>query len=220
MTQQERIQQSNGTSRRVHRIHRRKLDILKVAARLFAERGYERTTLEMIADELGLSKPSLYYYVKSKEDILADIFQEIFQRILQRVQTDVSADLEPQVRLHHLIIAYVTHACIYPEGRILFLYESYLLSICNPELLDLRDRYQRQVEDVICAGIKQGIFRVSDAKLATLAVVGALHAIPLWYVPDGPLSPREIGESYARLLIGGLVTPLDLPSQGSSSSRA
>ena len=220
MTQQKRLQQSNGTSRRSHRIQRRKLDILKVAARLFAERGYERTTLDMIADELGLSKPSLYYYVKSKEDILVGIFQEIFQRILQRVQTDVSADLEPQVRLHHLIIAYVTHACIYPEGRILFLYESYLLSICNPELLDLRDRYQQQVEDVICEGIKQGIFRVSDAKLATLALVGALHAIPLWYVPDGPLSPREIGESYARLLIGGLVTPLDLPSQGSSSSRA
>lgn len=51
MTQQERIQQSNGTGRRVHRIHRRKLDILRVSARLFAERGYERTTLEMIAKE-------------------------------------------------------------------------------------------------------------------------------------------------------------------------
>ena len=214
------LQQSNDLSRRTRRIHRRKLDILKVAARLFAERGYERTTLDMIADELGLSKPSLYYYVKSKEDILADIFQEIFQRILARVQADVSPDLEPQVQLHHLIIAYVTHACIYPEGRTLFLYESYLLSICNPELLALRDRYQQQVEDVICEGIKQGIFRVSDAKLATLALVGALHAIPLWYVPDGPLSPREIGEYYAGLLIGGLVTPLDLSSQGPSSSMA
>lgn len=209
MTQQP-LQQSDDLSRRTRRIHRRQQDILKVAARLFAERGYERTTLEMIADELGLSKPSLYYYVKSKEDILADLFQEIFQRILERVQTDVSPDLSPEVQLHHLIIAYVTHACIYPEGRILFLYESYLLSICNPELHDLRDRYQRQVEHAISEGMKQGRFRISDAKLATLAVVGALHAIPLWYMPDGSLSPREIGEYYARLLIGGLVTPLDL----------
>ena len=62
-----------------------------------SQHSYERTTLEMIADELGLSKPSLYYYVKSKEDILADLFQEIFQRILERVQRDVSPDLEPQV---------------------------------------------------------------------------------------------------------------------------
>jgi AcrR family transcriptional regulator len=219
MTQQ-RLQQSNTPSRRARRIQRRQQDILKVAARLFAERGYERTTLEMIADELGLSKPSLYYYVKSKEDVLAQIFQEIFQSILERVQMDVSPALSPEVQLHHLIIAYVTHACIYPEGRILFLYESYLLSICNPELLDLRDRYQRQVEDAISEGIQQGIFRISDARLATLALVGALHAIPLWYVPDGPLSPREIGEYYAGLLIGGLVTPLDLSSQGPSSSIA
>ena len=209
MTQQP-LQQRNDLSRRTRRIQRRRLDILKVAAHLFAERGYERTTLEMIADELGLSKPSLYYYVKSKEDILADIFQEIFQRILESAQRDISPNLEPQVQLHRLIIAYVTHACAFPEGRVLFLYESYLLSVCNPELLALRDRYQRQIEDAISEGIRQGIFRISDARLAMLAIVGALHAIPLWYFPDGPLSALEIGDYYARLLIGGLVTPLDL----------
>jgi len=89
MTQQP-LQQHTDLSRRTRRIHRRKLDILKVAARLFAERGYERTTLDMIADELGLSKPSLYYYVKSKEEVLADIFQEIFQSILESAQRDNS----------------------------------------------------------------------------------------------------------------------------------
>jgi len=201
-------QQSTDLSRRTRRIYHRKLDILKVAARLFAERGYERTTLEMVAEELGLSKPSLYYYVKSKEDILADLFREIFQRILESVQRDISPDLEPAARLHRLIVAYVTQACVFPEGRILFLYESYLLNVCKPELLALRDRYQQQIEDAISEGIRQGSFRVSDARLAMLAIVGALHAIPLWYLPDGPLSPLEIAAYYARFLIGGLVHPL------------
>ncbi len=210
MTQQKSVKHSNETSRRARRMNRRQQDILKVAARMFAERGYERTTLEMIADELGLSKPSLYYYVKSKEEVLAHIFQEIFQGILDRVQTDVTLDLPPARRLHRLIRAYVTHACVYPEGRILFLYESYLLSVCNPDLLALRDRYQQQVEHAISEGIEQGIFHTSHAKLAALALVGALHAIPLWYVPGGLLSPTEISEYYARLLIGGLVSPLDL----------
>jgi AcrR family transcriptional regulator len=211
MTQQESVKQSNDTSRRIRRMQRRQQDILTVAARLFAERGYERTTLDMIADELGLSKPSLYYYVKSKEDVLAHIFQQIFQSILERVQADVSPEMSPEVRLYRLILTYVTHACIYPEGRALFLYESYLLSVCNPELLALRDRYQQQIEDAISAGVKQGVFHASNARLATLAIVGALHAIPLWYVPGGPLSPTEIGEYYARILIGGLAAPLDLP---------
>src|SRR5215469_12890312 len=103
------LQQSNDLSRRTRRIHRRKLDILKVAARLFAERGYERTTLDMIADELGLSKPSQYYYVKSKEDVLAHIFQKIFQSILEHVQTDISPEMSPEMRLYRLILTYVTH---------------------------------------------------------------------------------------------------------------
>jgi len=210
MTQQESVKQNSANSRRTRRMNRRQQDILKVAARLFAERGYERTTLEMIANELDLSKPSLYYYVKSKEDVLAHIFQQIFQDMLDHVQTAFSQDMSPPERLHHLITAYVTHACIYPEGRILFLYESYLLSVCNPELLALRDHYQQQVEDAIAEGIKQGSFHVSHAKLAALALVGALHAIPLWYVPDGPLSPTEIGDDYARLLLGGLTTPFAL----------
>jgi len=210
MTQQESIKQSNNATRRARRMNRRQQDILKVAAQLFAERGYERTTLEMIADELGLSKPSLYYYVKSKEEILAYIFQKIFQDILDRVQTDISPDMSAPERLRRLILAYVTHACAYPEGRTLFLYESYLLSVCNPELLALRDRYQQQIEDAISQGIKEGMFHVSHARLAALALVGALHAIPLWYVPGGPLSPTEISDEYARLLIGGFATPFDL----------
>src|SRR6266480_8126515 len=211
MAQQESIKQSNNTTRRARRMNRRQQDILKVAARMFAEHGYERTTLEMIADELGLSKPSLYYYVKSKEDVLAHIFQQIFQDILEQVQTAISPDMSPQERLCRLILAYVTHACIYPEGRTLFLYESYLLSVCNPDLLALRDRYQRHIENAISEGIKQGIFHAShgNGKLAALALMGALHTIPLWYVPGGTLSPGEIGEYYAHLLIGGLATPLD-----------
>ncbi len=215
MTQQQRLKPSNDTSRRDRRMTRRQQDILKVAARLFAEQGYERTTLEMIADELGLSKPSLYYYVKSKEDVLAHIFREIFQGMLDRIEHDISPGMSALQRLQHLIIIYVTHACIYPEGRILFLYESHLLSICNPEMLDLRNHYQQQVEEAIAEGIQQGIFHVSHARLAMLTIAGALHAIPLWYQPGGPLSPEKIGQYYASILIGGLTTPLDLSPESS-----
>jgi AcrR family transcriptional regulator len=118
-------------------MYRRQRAILKVAARMFAEQGYERTTLEMIADELDLSKPGLYYYVKSKEDVLAHIFQEIFQGILDRIQFDISPDMPALERLERLIIVYVTHTCIYPAGRSLFLYESHLLNICNNDLVKL-----------------------------------------------------------------------------------
>jgi AcrR family transcriptional regulator len=196
-------------SHKLRRQTRRRQEILRVAARLFAEHGYEGTTLDMIADELGLSKPSLYYYVKSKEDVLSQIFQDIFERVLERAEVDVTAEMSPIERLRRLIVAYVTHACIYPEGRVLFLYESHLLSVCSPGLVDLRDRYQRQVEAAVTEGMRLGVFHVAHGRLAALAVIGALHAIPLWYTPDGPLPPSAIAEQYARLLIGGLIAPLD-----------
>ncbi|QBD79710.1 TetR/AcrR family transcriptional regulator [Ktedonosporobacter rubrisoli] len=198
-------------SRRARRMQRRLEDILKVAARMFAEHGYEGTTLEMIAEDLGLSKPGLYYYVKSKEEVLEHIFRRIFKAILASLSTAVSPEMLPQERLYHLITAYVTHACIYPEGHALFLYESHLLNVCNDELRALRDLYQQQIEEAITAGIQQNIFHITDARLASLALVGALHPIPLWYKPSGSLTPGEIAEYYARMLIGGLVNPLTRP---------
>src|SRR5438477_12480139 len=116
-------EQTTSESRRARRMNLRLQEILKVAARMFAEQGYERTTLDMIAEELGLSKPGLYYYVKSKEDVLGHIFQNIFQNILDQVESELSADMAPVERLRQLILAYARQACVYPEGRALFLYQ-------------------------------------------------------------------------------------------------
>jgi AcrR family transcriptional regulator len=182
-------------------------EILKVAARMFAELGYERTTLDMIAEELGLSKPGLYYYVKSKEDVLGHIFQRIFQNILEQAEANLALEMTPVERLRRLIIAYARQACIYPEGRALFLYQSNLLPVCSAEMLGLRERYQQMLEDTIADGIAQNLFHVTEAKIASLTLFGSLHCIPLWYLPDGPLSPEEVGHYYATILIGGLVAP-------------
>lgn len=198
-------------SRRSRRMNIRLQEILKVAARMFAEQGYESTTLDMIAEELGLTKPGLYYYIKSKEDVLAHIFQAIFQSIIDQIQADISPDMAPQVRLQYLIEAYVKHACVYPEGRALFLYQSNLISVCNVEMLALREDYQQRLAETIEAGISQGTFHVTNAKIASLALFGSLYCIPLWYLPDGSLSPEEVACYYASILIGGLITPLDLP---------
>jgi len=200
-------------SRRSRRMNLRLQEILKVAARMFAEQGYEPTTLDMIAEELGLTKPGLYYYIKSKEDVLAHIFQAIFQSILAQIKAEISPDMTPQERLQYLIEAYVTYACVYPEGRALFLYQSNLISVCNAEMLALREDYQQQLAETIEAGIAHGSFHVANARIASLALFGSLYCIPLWYQPDGSLSPAEVARYYASILIGGLITPLALPSQ-------
>ncbi|HEX2908413.1 MAG TPA: TetR/AcrR family transcriptional regulator [Phototrophicaceae bacterium] len=208
MTDQPSSKSQASKERQAVRAARRQQEILTVAARLFAEVGYERTTLDLIAEELGLTKPSLYYYVRSKEDVLAHIFRRTYEGILAQVTPEMLAALPPVGQLRRLIAAYVQQACVYPEGRALFLYQPYLISVCQPDMLALREQFQQRLVEAVAQGIRDGVFQVSDAKLAALAIIGALYSLPLWYTNTGPLTPEQIAENYARMLIGGLVNPL------------
>ena len=192
---------------RDERMLRRRADILRVAARLFAESGYERTTLEVIADELGLSKPTLYYYVKNKEDVLAQILEGVIQNFAADVETAITPDQSPEEQLYHVIRIHTRRICDYPAGRVLILYESHLVTERRPEIFALRKQYRERIEQIVEHGIARGIFHVADAKLATLAVLGALNWVARWYLPNGRLTPDEIGEHFARILIGGLINP-------------
>ena len=194
-----------GLSRRQLRMNIRRQEILKVAARLFAEVGYERTTLEMIASELGLSQPALYYYVASKEDVLAQLFEDIIQSIIRRTEETISSVKPADQQLRLLIKAHVASLCQYPEGKAFILYESHLLSLRTPEILEMRDRYQQIVESIVNTGIEQGIFPVTNVKLATFALLGALNWIPRWFSTDGSASEETIGDFYAQFLTNALI---------------
>ena len=194
-----------GVNRRELRMSRRRKEILKVAARFFAEVGYERTTLEMIASELGLSQPALYYYVAKKEDVLAQLLEDIIQRIIVRAQKDIAPDMPPDQQLRQLIKAHVSSICQYPEGKAFILYESHLLSQRTPEILELRDRYQQFVESILIEGVKQSIFHIKDVKLTLFALLGSLNWIPRWYSTEGRLTPEMLGDAYAEMLLNGMM---------------
>ena len=77
--------------------------LLATAAELFARKGYRATTLDDIASELGLKKASLYHYIRSKDELLADIYQQIFDRIEAEVAPLVSLDLPVDERLRRMV---------------------------------------------------------------------------------------------------------------------
>lgn len=201
--------QANGIKRRERRMSRQRREILKVASYLFAKEGYEGTTLEMIADELGLSKPGLYYYIHSKADVLMQIHEDLVQGIIDRVHASITPEMPPDERLWRLIVAHTIAQCSHPAMRGIILSRAHLLNERARDVVALRDRYQKAVEAIIVEGIEQGVFHVSDAKLATFTILGALNWMPSWYSPDGPVSLEAISENFATTLVGGLVTPLN-----------
>ncbi|MBV9231336.1 MAG: TetR family transcriptional regulator [Chloroflexi bacterium] len=187
-------------------MNRRRREVLAVATRLFAEVGYEATTLEMIADELALSKPGLYYYIKSKEDVLVQIHQDVVQNVMDQVQASITPEMPPDERLWRLIVVHAITLCSHPARQIFLLYRGQLNR--NLDIVALRDRYQNLIESIVVEGIEQGIFHVANAKLSAFALLGALNWIPNWYSPEGSLSLGEIGEYFANILVGGLKEPL------------
>src|SRR5690625_2808703 len=110
----------NGNGNRAVTGPQRKLQIIKTATSLFHERGYRETSLDDIADRVGFTKPAIYYYFKSKEDILFAIVDDIVDKALARIQAIVNSDGSPASRLHDLLVENTRAVLENLEGNTVF----------------------------------------------------------------------------------------------------
>jgi len=102
----------------------RRAQIIDVAARLFEEHGYHETTMEMLAQEVGVKKASLYYYFASKDLILVDIHEEMIDHLLEAADRRDAAAADPVDRLHGIITDLVALMELFP-GRLRIFFEHY-----------------------------------------------------------------------------------------------
>lgn len=188
------------------RYQEKKDNIIKKASYIFAEKGYEKTTLEEIAAELKLTKGSIYHYFKGKEDIL---FQSLLRAhsLANESLSQVCAipDIPPDERLKLAIkrhVDVITQRFVFSTLR---QQDLLLPGEMREEIIRERDKFQVMLSDIIKEGMDQGIFRQDNLKIILLALLGAINWIALWYSEDGPLSPEEIGEHIAEYLVNGLV---------------
>jgi AcrR family transcriptional regulator len=182
-----------------------RVEILKSAAAAFKRLGYHGATLEQIAAALRMKKGNLYYYFRSKEDILFACHQYSVDRLLEGLKAIEKGDLPPDQKLRRLIVAFVNTILDDLHGTALFLD----IKVLGPRRLKLaierRDEFDRGVRRVLEQGVDWGVFdpRV-DPKLLSFAILGAVNWIPRWYSPEGPASSQEIADRFADYLIAGL----------------
>jgi len=160
-------------------------EIYENAIRLFAERGFAGTSLQDIADALGITRPALYYYVKSKDELLAKLAADVaggsaaqIAEVAARPDLDAVGKLREIARLNALRVA------SQPERfRLLIRSEADL----PPELSDAYDASRRAVlkavTGVIEDGIRAGRFQPVDARVAALAVIGMGNWVAWWFRP-------------------------------------
>ena len=176
--------------------------ILKAAAEEFALQGFANATLERIGERIGLSKASLYYYVSSKEQLLALILEQVTSRIAkQAALTEGSAES----KLRAFVKAHVTVVATSVEGQVLGENVNVLLDRSTHEqFADVRERHERRLILILQEGIEAGEFRSLPVRPAVKLMFGGLNSIPLWYRPEGTLSLDALTQEVVDWMLGGL----------------
>jgi AcrR family transcriptional regulator len=185
----------------------KKQAILRAAAALFRERGYERTRLDDIAQALNVTKPTLYYYVKNKEDILVEILQTGFGEI-RRELTGLDRNAQSGAAILRLL---VMRCADWVTGEFGVCVTRNFLTTRAPEnFARLRKAHrvvERELRKTITLGIEDGSLRPCEPWIVAAAILGSLNWMAFWYeaAPERR-SAAELGAAYLDLFIEGIGT--------------
>jgi AcrR family transcriptional regulator len=187
--------------------HRRRSEILDLAARVFYEKGYHSTSIQNIADAVGILKGSLYYYISSKEDLLFEILKEFYEEATSHLGS--MADVPPGgalEELRSLVTRHVTHGAENVERMALFFREFRSLSVDRRAAITKgRDPYNDRLGELIAAAqVEQTICPDIDPKLASNQIIGMMGWIHYWYRPDGTVVPSELADEVADFIIASM----------------
>jgi AcrR family transcriptional regulator len=182
----------------------KKLAVLRTAAQLFIEVGYHRATLTDVAAHLNITKPALYNYFRSKEEILDECYrlgQELVEASIAEIERaggDGLTKLRKLIRAYALVMTVDFGMC---QVR---LDDRELSDEARARVREAKRKDDRAFRTYIREGVSDGSILPCDPKLSAFAIAGSLNWIGHWYRPDGKLSAEAIAEEFAIRLTDGL----------------
>lgn len=184
--------------------------ILKNAARIFARKGYENSSLEEIAARLKLSKGSLYHYIKSKDELLYLIQLQAIEEIIEQVEQILDKEYDSVQTLYRVIKGHVRIVTQTHVIGALRQQERILRIKWRSHIIDTRDKLDQLLKQIIQKGMDSGNFSAMDNRLSVLSTFGVLNDIIRWYSPKGRLSVEEIGDCVADFVLKGFGVKADV----------
>ena len=189
------------SQRREHRVSA----ILESAIAAFRKQGYHGTSMEQIADQLLMTKGSLYYYFRDKEEILYAAHDQALDGILRELARVRRKEGCPCSRLTDLLVAHIRIMVEGFSGTALALEFGALAPRRLDKVVAKRDRFEKGLRDLIDKGTREGCFRPVDPKMTGMALLGAINWIARWHRPDGPAGAEEVAHKFVDLFMGGLL---------------
>ncbi len=178
--------------------------ILRTAAALFSEKGFRETSLNDIASALNVTKPTLYYYVKNKDDILFQCLHTALEELEVKVLVIDQAKLTGLEKLRSFVAAFVI---LFDDdlGR----------CVARPGLSPLSEAYLKQIQPfyrrvdaklraIITAGVEDGSIAPCDPKIAAFTLFGAMNWMVEWFDPARGYTAADIAAQMNELFINGM----------------
>jgi AcrR family transcriptional regulator len=179
--------------------------VLQVAVQLFAARGYHATGVAEIGEAAGLQRGALYYHIGSKEELLLVVLRRHVEDSLEVEERILASDLDPATKLRELLRHHVQVAVERSAEAAIYMRDVGALSGARArELQALRERVEQIWTQIIAEGEAAGVFRASDPVIVN-GLLGFANFVFMWYRPGGRLTPDQIADQYADVLLNGLL---------------
>lgn len=179
--------------------------ILSAAARIFAEGGYDRTSMAALAASCGVSKALLYHYYRSKEALLYDIIEQHLTELVAALEAVDAPLARPEARLGALIEALLdAYAGADAEHRVQIM----ALATLPDEEQDALKALERRLVAIVAETVEALAPETAEdrrwLKPAVMSLFGMLNWAYMWFREDGPLSRRDYARMVLRLFVDGL----------------
>jgi TetR/AcrR family transcriptional regulator, cholesterol catabolism regulator len=181
----------------------RRREVVATAAKLFAERGYDATSMSELTQATGLAAGGLYHYIEGKDDLLIAICDELLEPLLTQAREIVAAEAPPVEQLRELVRAWVAHVVSHRHHMLVFTQERQTIERQQRwrRVRSQRRAFERILDEVLARGEADGSMRFADRRLSLLALLGMVNYTPQWVRPQGRLSAAEIADGYCAMVL-------------------
>jgi TetR/AcrR family transcriptional regulator len=174
--------------------------LLRAAVSAFNKRGFAQTSLDDIAQNLGVTKAALYYYFPTKSALVAACFDRAMKVANDSLATAKRDGRDGREKLILMLRRYLKTMIGELNESLLLTEEHALTPSDRAKLIEQRDAFERELRAVVKDGIRDGSIVPCDPKLAVFVVLGAIHWVPKWFSLKGPWTDAQVAVAISAIL--------------------
>jgi AcrR family transcriptional regulator len=183
--------------------------VIRAAARAFNARGYHNTSIDEIAAALNVTKPTIYYYVANKEQLLLECILTGLERVLEPFRRPRAPGVSARERLNEIIRHYAQAIASEFGGCMVRAEDLGLAPESMARIKQLKSEIDQSIRRLLDEGAHDGSINTPDPKMTAFALAGALNWIAHWYRENQSMTAAEIAEAFVRIFNDGLTPRTD-----------